>query len=81
MGNRRQDRRAKKLRKKYIPYLRQPVTISDILADQAEIQLFFAIRRFEKLVRAVKKQLYHKPQHVIRTKNYDNRLVTDHARK
>ena len=77
MGNRRQDRRARKLRRKRIPLLRtpSPQLAADIQADRAELELFISLRWFDKLIREIKKNLYHKPQNVIKKPNYDNRVV------
>ena len=64
MGNRRQDRLAKKRRKRVSLLTCPPPTFLDIHTDQAEIQQFISLARFKRLISEIKRQLYRRPQHV-----------------
>lgn len=71
MGNRRQDRRVKKLFKKRVLLSPPPpphlaLTSRDMATDQAEIALFLSHRRFQWVIREIKKKIYRKPQNAIR---------------
>ena len=64
LANRRADRQAHKRRR--IALRRHHTWIYAAILDKEEMRLFFAQKRFDWLVREVKKRLYRRPQRVIR---------------
>jgi len=57
--------RIKAKQKKYtLQFCPYPKTVNDIIQDNAEIINFIAQCRFNGMIRAIKAQLYKKPQYV-----------------
>ena len=64
MANRRADRQAHKRRR--IALRRHHTWIYAAILDKEEMRLFFAQKRFDRLIREVKRRLYRRPQNVVR---------------
>ena len=66
MGSRSQDRRARKLRRNRARLTVPQPSVRDILIDRQEIAQYLAQSRFNRLIAAVKRQIYRKPHGVMR---------------